>query len=185
MKNLLDWLPMLAWSAISLAPPSVWAQVPNMGNVVEFGSLKSRVPADWVQEKPDNPQRYKQYRLEPVNDDKDDAQVTIRFLGKSKGDTATEYVSRARQRFLPPEGKKTDVAKVVVFKVSGAEVTYVSIVGDYKGIPGDPATPRQNLRLLGVYFETAKGPYIIELLGPADTVQFYRAGFEDWVKAFK
>jgi hypothetical protein len=31
----------------------------------------------------------------------------------------------------------------------------------------------------------ATRPRRIRLFGPADTVAFYRKGFEDWVKAFK
>jgi hypothetical protein len=77
------------------------------------------------------------------------------------------------------------VAKVRKLKVRGAAVTYLDVRGDYKGIPGDPATPRENYRLLGVYFATPQGPYLIRLFGPADTVEFYRKGFEDWVKEFK
>ena len=188
MKNLLHWLPILAWSAISLVlpVPGLWARGPNGGDVVELGSLKSRVPADWVEEKPDDAQGYKQYRLEPVDDDEEYAQVTVHFLGKGKGGTAEEYVKRWQGMFLPPEGKTMrEAAKLRQLKVNGAAVTYLDVRGDYKGIPGDATSPRQNLRLLGVYLDTSKGPCIIRLLGPADTVEFYRDGFEDWVKAFK
>ena len=64
-------------------------------------------------------------------------------------------------------------------------MTYVDIHGDYKGIPGDNTTPLPNFALLGIYFDTSKGAYLIRLFGPADTVAFYRQGFEDWLKAFK
>ncbi len=188
MKNYLFWLPLLAWSAISLAlqGPGLWARDPNRGDVVELGSLKSRVPAEWLEEKPDEAPCYKQYRLEPVNDDKDDARVTVWFLGNGKGSTAAEYVKRWQGMFLPPEGKTMhEAAKVRRLTVNGAAVTYLDVRGDYKGIPGNDATPRQNFRLLGVYLDTPKGAYMIRLWGPADTVEFYREGFEDWVKAFK
>ncbi len=69
--------------------------------------------------------------------------------------------------------------------VNGFAVTYVDVRGDYKGVPGDLTTPRENYRLLGVYFPTEEGPYLIRLFGPADTVEFYRIGFDHWIKAFK
>jgi hypothetical protein len=188
MKNFLYWLPILAGSAISLTlqGPGLWAKVPDRRDVVELGSLKSRVPADWVEEKPDDAQGYKQYRLEPVDDDEYYAQVTISFLGKRKGGTAAEWVKRWKGMFLPPEGKTIqEAAKVRQLKVKGATATYLDVRGDYKGIPGDDTSPRQNFRLLGVYLDTPKGPYVIRLLGPADTVKFYRDRFEGWVKAFK
>ena len=188
MKSYLYGLLLVAWSAISLAlpGPGLWARGPDRDGVVELGSLKSRVPADWMEVPPDNPRYYKQYRLEPINDDKYAARVTVYFLGKGKGDTAAEYVKAWKGMFLPPEGKTMrEAAKVRKLTVRDATVTYLDVRGDYKGIPGDDATPRENFRLLGVYFDTPKGPYLIRLFGPADTVGFYRHEFEDWVKAFK
>jgi len=188
MKNYHYWLPLLAWSVISFAlqGPGLWARDPSRGDIVELGSLKSRVPADWVEEIPYNARSYKQYRLEPIDDDKEYAQVTIRFLGKGKGDTAAAYVERWKRRFLPPEGKTMhEAAKVRQLRVNGAAATCLDLRGDFKEIPGDDATPRANFRLLGVYLDTPKGPYITDLFGPADTVGFYRKEFQDWVKAFK
>jgi hypothetical protein len=188
MKNFPYWLPILAWSAISLAlqAPDLRARPADGSNVVDMGGLKSQAPANWVEEKPDDAQAYKQYRLEPVNDDKDYAQLTVSFQGKGKGDTAAAFVKRWKAMFLPSEGKTMhDAAKMRQLTANGAAVTYLDVHGDYKGIPGDDTTPRQNFRLLGVYLDTSKGPYIIRLFGPADTVEFYRTGFEDWLKALK
>jgi hypothetical protein len=179
---------MLAWSAISPAfqGPGLSASQRNLGNVIELGRLKSWVPADWMEETPDGAQTYKQYRLEPVNDDKYSAYVTISFPGKGKGGTAEQHVKRWKGMFLPPEGKTMhETAKVRQLTVSGAAVTYLDVRGDYKGILGDNSTPREDWRLLGVYFDTPKGPYLIRLLGPADTVESYRNRFEDWIKGFK
>jgi hypothetical protein len=171
---------------LGLVGPGCLVRAQDRGEVVELGKLKSRVPADWAREKPDEPSGYKQYRLEPVGDDKDHARLTIDFLGKGSGYSAAKQVERWKGMFLPPEGKKrAGVAKVRELKVGGATVTYLDVRGDYKGIPGDPAAPRENYRLLGVYFSTPQGPYRIRVFGPADTVEFYRKGFEEWVKAFK
>jgi hypothetical protein len=184
MKHALYWLPVLASSAISLALQG--ASIRARGDVVELGGLKFRVPADWMEEKPDDAHCFKQYRLEPVDDDKEDAQVIIRFLGKAKRGGAAAYVKRWKGMFLPPEGQTMhEAAKFRQLTVNGAAVTYVDIRGDYKGIRGDDTTPREDFRLLGVYLNTPKGSYIIRLFGPADTVAFYRKQFEDWVKAFK
>jgi hypothetical protein len=184
----MSWLPLLTWSAISLAlqGPDLWAGEPKAGGLVELGSLKSRVPADWVEVKSDDAQVHKQYRLEPVNDDEYHARVTVGLRAKGKRASAVQYVKHWQGMFLPPEGKTMqEAAKIKRLTVKGAAVTYLDVHGDYKGTPGDNTTPRQNFRLLGVYFDTPQGPYEIHLLGPADTVEFYRKGFEDWVKAFK
>jgi hypothetical protein len=159
---------------------------PDPGEVVELGKLKCRTPADWAKVKPAEPAGYREYRLEPVGDNKTSAQLAIDFLGNGNGAGAGEQVKRWEERFLPPEGKNLDdVVRVRTLQVGGAAVTCLDVRGDYQGMPGDPATPRQNYRLLGVYFGTPRGPYLIRLWGPADTVEFYRDGFENWVKAFK
>jgi hypothetical protein len=187
VKNSLYWLPLALSSALILVQgPDLWARFPDRGDVVELGNLKSRVPAGWVVEKPIDARDYKQYRLEPVDDDKDYVQVTIRFLGKGKADTAAAQVQRWKAMFFPPKGKTMrEAAQVRKLNVNGAAATFLDVRGDYKGIPGNDATPQQNFRLLGVYLDTPKGPYTIRLCGPADTVAFYRKQFEDWVKAFK
>jgi hypothetical protein len=186
MKSYLYWLSLLAGSAISFAlqGPVACAQDPNQGDVVDLGGLKSRVPADWAEEEPDDARLYKQYRLAPVGDGVDYSRVRIHFL--RKGGSAAEYVKRWKGMFLPPEGKTMrEVAKVRQLTVNGARATYLDVGGDYKGIPGDAATPREDYRLLGVYLDTPKGPYIIRLFGPDEAVRFHRQGFENWVKAFK
>jgi hypothetical protein len=155
-------------------------------NIVQLGGLKSRPPADWVQQPSDDPTWRRQYRLEPVADDKDNADVTIFALGQSKAATAEDYVKRWKEKFLPPIGQTVDeAASLRRFTVGGAPVTLLDIHGDYKGIPGNPDTPRANFRLLGVYFDTPRSAFVIQLFGPADTVAYYRGGFVDWVKAFK
>jgi hypothetical protein len=157
------------------------------GAFVELGKFRSRVPANWAEEIPYDASAYKEYRLEPVNDDKDAARLTIYFLGRGSADSAHKQVESWESMFRPPQGKKLDdVAKVRKLEIGSTAVTYLDIYGDYKGIPGDAAAPpEQNFRLLGVYFPTPQGAYSIRVFGPADTVQFYRQEFEDWVKAFR
>jgi hypothetical protein len=187
MNKYLYCLPLMIWGAMDLAPrgPVLWAADRNTGDLVELGALKSRAPADWVEEKPNNAQGYKQYRLRVVRDDTENARLTIQSVDRKIGDSALNEVQRWKETFLPPRGKEmNDVAKTRELKVPGGTITYLDVRGDYKGIPGDPTTPRGNYRLLGVYFATPQGDYLIRLFGPAETVEFYREGFENWVKAF-
>jgi hypothetical protein len=171
---------------LGLLGPGSWPGAEVRGEVVELGRLKSPVPADWAKEKPDEPSGYRQYRLEAIGDDKEDARLTIDLSRRGSGNSAEKQVECWKAMFFPPQGKQPEgVAKVRNLKVGGAAVTYLDVRGDYRGIRGDPATPRTNYRLLGVYFATPQGPYRIRVLGPADTVEFYRKGFENWVKAFK
>jgi hypothetical protein len=176
---------LVAGSAFGLALQTPELQAADQ-SIVKLGALQSRVPGDWKEEAPYDPECYKAYRLEPASDDEFDANVAIYFLGKQPDNTAARYVELWKQEFLPPEGTTMAQAnRLQAFKVRGAQVTYLDIHGDYKGIPGNPASRRENFRLLGVYLDTPQGAYRITMFGPADTVELYRSEFESWIKAFK
>jgi hypothetical protein len=158
------------------------------GAVVDFDGLKSAAPVDWKEEEPSTKMRYKQFRLPKVGEDKADAELQI-FRGF--GGSAKENVKRWKGQFLPPEGKKIDdVAKVSEMKVAGADVTYLDVNGVYlfKARPIDPdekAERRPGYRMLAVHFEGPKNIYHIKLVGPAKTIEHYKKGFDEWLKAFK
>jgi hypothetical protein len=179
---------LVAFSSLGFAfqQPGQAPARPKMDAVADLGGLKSQAPADWKEEQPDDPRYYKQYRLEPIDDDKDPGQVTIAFVNQQNDRAAKILVRRWQEMFLPPEGQTIQQAsKLRKLSVHGAEATYLDIRGDLKGIPGDDATPRQDYRLLGVYLNTPKGPCLIRVLGPNRTVEYYRNEFESWVKGFK
>src|SRR5262245_18548625 len=87
---------------LGLLGPGSWVRAQERGAVVQLGKLKSRVPADWAEEKPYEPSSYKEYRLELIGTDKYDARLTIDFLGKGRGDGAEKQVERWKAMFLPP-----------------------------------------------------------------------------------
>jgi len=161
------------------------------GVVVEIDDLKSAAPAGWKQEEVDAKFRTHHFRIPHVADDKTDADLTIFFFGTGSGGTAEANVKRWKGMFIPPEDKKIeDVAKVEEFKVGNVNVTYLDVQGTYKfkERPFDPASKeelRPDHRMLGVVFESPKGPYFFRFVGPAKTVTENKKAFEDWVKAFK
>jgi hypothetical protein len=156
------------------------------GTVVEFDGLKSTAPAEWKEEGAKG-LRYMQFRLPKVKDDKNDAEIVI-FRGI--GGSTQANIDRWKGLFTPPAGKSIgDVSKVTEFKVSGVDVSYLDVHGTYlhKTRPNDPndkGEKRPNSRMFGVVFE-GKAVYHIRLVGPAATVEHYRKGFDEWLKAFK
>jgi hypothetical protein len=158
------------------------------GAVVDFDGLKSAAPTAWKEEEPASKMRYKQFRLSHSKGDKADAELLI-FRGF--GGSAKENIKRWKEQFQPPEGKKLeDVAKVTDTKVAGHEVTYLDITGVYlfKERPFDPnakVEKRPDYRMLAVHFEGPKNIYHIKLVGPEKTIEEYKKGFDDWLKAFK
>jgi hypothetical protein len=177
--------------ALFVAGSNANQKEPEKGTLVSIDGLQSRTPPDWVEEKPTSNLRFKQFRLPGAEQDKDKAELIIFFFGAGQGGTAEENIKRWKGFFTPPEGKKIDdVAKVKKMKTtSGVEVTYLDVNGTYlqKFPPNDPnakVTRRPNYRMLGVVFESKKGPYFIRLVGPSDTVAHHQEGFDKWLKGF-
>ena len=83
-----------------------------------------------------------------------------------------------------------DVSKVEEFKVSERPVTFLDISGTYKfkARPFDPKAEeetRTDYRMLAVQIDGKNEVYQIKLTGPAKTVEKYKKGFDEWLKAFK
>ncbi len=169
-------------------PASATEQDANKGTVVELGGMKSRAPSTWVEQPPENTMRLAQFKLPKVEGDKRDGELVI---FKGIGGSAKDNINRWKQQFRPPEGKDIDqVAKVTEMKVGSAHLMYLEISGTYlfKFPPFDPnakVQPLANYRMLGVVFDTKEAPYHIKLVGPEKTVDHFRKGFDEWLKAFK
>jgi hypothetical protein len=162
----------------------------DKGTLVKLDGLESRTPADWYEEKSDNPMRLKQFRLSPIGNDRGNVEVVISSFGEAKRGSAEDIIKRWKGLFVPPEGKTIeDVSVVQKFKVSGVPVTYLDTHGSYSVFPrSDPRAKnaiRPNFRLLGAVFESKKGPYLIHMLGPANTVAYDKKDFDEFLKGFK
>jgi hypothetical protein len=160
-------------------------------NVVELDALKSKAPADWKQEATTNQMRAYQFKLPHAKDDKLDADMIIFYFGPGGGGSAEDNIKRWKGMMAPVEGKKIeDVAKVDKFKVGEVPVTYLDVEGTYlaKERPFDPNSKvekKPDYRMLGVVFESPKGPYFIRVTGPAKTIAEQKKAFDEWLKNFK
>jgi hypothetical protein len=185
-------LALLAFGALacSSAPTESVAQE-GKGVVVEIDGLKSRAPADWKEEAPSNKLRAFQFRIPRAKGDKEDAELVIFFFGPGGGGGVEDNIKRWKGLFTPPEGKKIDdVSKVEKMKVGDVPVTYLDVSGTYlfKARPFDPndkGEKRPDYRLLGVVFESPKGPYFFRCVGPAKTIEANKKDFDNWLKGFK
>jgi hypothetical protein len=172
--------------ACSSAPDTPAAAADDKGTVVDIDGLKSKAPADWKEEKPSSNMRFLQFRLPKVEGDKEDAEVQ---LFRNAGGTVKDNLKRWKDQFIPPEGKQIDdVAKVSELKIGGNEATMLDIQGTWKSPQFDPkykGARLENFRLIGVQFGVKENGYHIKLVGPAKTVEHYKKGFDEWLKAFK
>lgn len=158
------------------------------GTVVELGHLKSRTPATWKEGAASNRMRLAQFILPKAEGDKYDAEVVI-FQGISG--SAKENIDRWKGQFNPPQGQSiNDAAKVSETKVADADVAVLDVRGTYK-FKAQPFNPnakeelRPDYRMVGVVFTVSDKPYHIRFVGPAKTVEKYKSGFDEWLKAFK
>ena len=161
------------------------------GTAVSIDGLESRAPAAWLEEESTSKMRFKQFRLPAADKDKENGELIIFFFGPGGGGSVNDNVKRWKGFFVAPEGKSADdISKVDKFKVGDVEVTYLDIQGTYlyKAQPFNPnaqTTKKPDYRMLGVVFECKQGPYFMRVVGPAATVKHHKAGFDDWLKAFK
>jgi hypothetical protein len=155
---------------------------------VEIDGMKAPIPADWKEEKPKNRLRYKQFRLPKAKDDKTDAEIII---FKGLGGKPEENVKRWKDMFIPPEGKNLDdVSKVAEIKIGDKKATLLEVYGTYKhkDAPFDPKAKTElkpDYRMVAVQYDGNDDAYHFRLIGPAATVDQYKKGFEDWLKALK
>jgi hypothetical protein len=187
MKHTIRWrLAGLAALVLGLAAgaPGTGAD-DKKGTIIEIDGLKSSTPAAWVEEKPSNTFRLKQFKLPRVGEDKEDALMLVISLGGTGG-SVEDNLKRWKSQFTPPAGKSADeAAKVETLKVSGVTATYLDIQGTYTAPPFEKMPPKKDYRMLAVFWDSKTGPYFFRVVGPARTVEHYKKGFEEWVKGFK
>jgi hypothetical protein len=179
----------VAFTVLACSPVTTESSAKDdKGTVVELDGLSSKAPAEWKEETPSNQMRLAQFKLPKEKDDKFDAELVI-FKGISG--SAKQNVERWKGQFVPAKGKTIeDVSKVEEFKVSERPVTYLDISGTYKfkARPFDPKAEeeaRPDYRMLAVQIDGKNDSYQIKLTGPAKTVEKYKKGFDEWLKAFK
>jgi hypothetical protein len=162
----------------------------DKGVVVTLDGLRSKAPAEWVEEKPSSQLRVNQFKLPGVNG-KEAAEVGITFFGEGQGGPVDANVKRWRDMFTTADGKKgDDMGKVETMNVGDVRVTYLDIQGTFLSkvppfAPNAKTVIKPDHRMLSVIFGSKNGPYFIRVVGPTETVEHYKKGFDEWLKNFK
>jgi hypothetical protein len=159
---------------------------PANGRVVEFAGLKGQVPKEWEEDSVRVKDCYKRYQLDAIGDIKYNAHVTLFRLDKDSIASAADAVMMWQKMFIPPPGKMIqEPTKVEKFKLGALEFTKVDIAGTFKGFADEPDAAYLDFRMIGVYVQTPRGVYVARLIGPSEVVEFYRKGFEGWLKELR
>jgi len=190
MRSLRCGMPLLVLAAgLAIVSEPASGQGEKKGALVSLDGLSSRAPADWKEVEGARQFRYKEFSLPRQGDDKADAELIIFYFGEGGGGGVDANIARWKGMFEPPAGKTVDdIAKKEELKIGNVKATYLDLTGTYlfKPFPMAPrAEPRPNHRMIGVIFESPKGPYFFRLVGPEKTVTYHKKAFDEWLKNFK
>jgi hypothetical protein len=170
---------------LGIEPALARDEIPS-GAVVEFAGLKNAVPKDWNEDAIRELNCYKRFQLDVVGSIKYNAHVTLFRLDRKELPTAADAVMMWQKKFAPPPGKMIqEPSSVKKIKIAGLEFTQVDIIGTFKGFSDEPMTAYLDFRLIGAYVDTPKGVYLAQLIGPTETVEFYRKDFEAWLNGLR
>jgi hypothetical protein len=161
----------------------------SAGIPVTIDGLTSTAPASWKESPTTSSMRFKQFIVPGGAGDKSNAELVIFFFGPGQGGGAEANIARWKGMFLPPDGKKIDdVSKVETIKVGEVNTTILEVRGTYRHKPM-PMAPeeelRPNHRMIGVVFDSPKGPYFMRFVGPEKTVDKHKKDFDRWLRGFK
>jgi len=184
---------MLAWGAVGCSrtpdePEGVTRSAASAK--APYEPLRWTPPGMWtVKESSTSGQRRAVYRVTPVGDDKDEAEIMVMHFGTgSQGDVEANYAQWYKQF----DGDAKALAKHESFESGPMKVRTVEWQGTYKvplgpqGPKGRPAMQviKKGYRIVGGVVETPKrGNWFFRLVGPDDTVQAARSDFVAMVKS--
>ena len=155
----------------------------NRNGDVEIGGMTSPTPSKWIAEPPSRQYRLAQFRLPGEGTDGDASVIVFQGIGGS----LRENIDRWEKQF-----PKVDVAaKKEPLTVGRLEGGFIDIQGTYNeasgGMPGTnlQSEPKPGYRFIGVHLSKGDEMYHIKFVGPAKTVERYKADFDAWLKGFK
>jgi hypothetical protein len=130
-------------------------------------------PVGWHRLAPSNSMRKATYKIPAEAKDPEDAEMAVFYFGRDEGGSTEANIQRWIAQF--PD-TKPDAVKRTERSANGMKQTLVEVEGTYSGsgMPGTPAAPKSNYRLLGAVVETPLGSYFFKLTGPKKTVEAAR-----------
>jgi hypothetical protein len=155
---------LMAWLG-SAADLSAQSKKKKGGPVVELDGMKSQVYDFWKVQKTDE----------------DAANLTIVETSQK----ADDVIAGWKGDWTPPKyvksGKIDDVTRIENFKVGGANVTKMTVLGTY----AKDGKKMEDYRMQAYVFEGKNKKYTIQVLGPFKTVGLHMPDLDPWVKEFK
>jgi hypothetical protein len=146
----------------------------------EAAGLRFTLPRTWTRVPTMAETRAAQYRIPSAPGDIAETEFAVFFHGEGQGGNATENLERWYSRFAPRDGRPSrEVAAVTTRTTGDLRVTSIDLPGTWIGSATQPTGAGiSGYRLLGAVVEGKGGPWILEILGPAPTVDQAKADFD-------
>ena len=192
-------------STVSLTPldhtlPRVWRVEPprppweafirfaDLPHVVFLDSAANdpvRQPAAWKRSPPSSSMRLAQFQV-PAAPGSGPAAFIVYYFGPGQGGSASANIARWTGQFSAPGGGAA-TPEVSRRETSGMPVTVVRLQGDYaRGVGTGPVgTARPDQVLRAAIIESSRGNVIVQLHGPAATVDAAAADFDRFVAGIR
>jgi hypothetical protein len=151
------------------------------GRMEEVAGLRFAVPEGWERVEATSPVRAAQFRIPRAGRKQEDGELILLQYGVRKGGTALDFAQRWYAQFTEPDGRASkEAASVTRRSVNGLTVEVIDLAGTYRPAMG-PMEHRvkPNWRLLGAVVEDGdRGPWYWRAVGPAETMEKAKAGFD-------
>jgi hypothetical protein len=152
----------------------------------DAGELSFESPASWKTETPKSAMRKAQFKVGPVEGDKEAAELVVFVFPKGAG-TVQANIDRWAAQFKDGEGS-TPKPEVKTVKGKNVEVTRVEVAGRYVApvFPGSSQTvDKPHFRLYGAIVQTDDAGYFFKMTGPEKTMKSGQAGFDALISSIE
>jgi hypothetical protein len=169
----------LGLTALMAAAVMGLAGADDATQTIKAGELTFKAPAAWKKERPKSSMRQAQLRVEPVEGDKEPAELVL-FAFPNGAGTVEANIERWESQFVGADGV-TPKAKVEKKKGTNVEVTRVEIAGRFVAAVSPGAAEKNNKpaqRLLGAIVQTPQAGYFFKMVGPDKTMTAARPAFD-------
>jgi len=167
---------------VALAALCVGADDPTQQ--VKVGGISFEVPKTWKASKPSSSMRLTQFKIEPVEGDKDPAELVL-FAFAGGGGTVRANLERWQTQFQDKDGNPPELA-TDSRKGKNTEVTFAETSGRYVAAltPGSPErNDKTDWRLLGAIVQTPATGYYFKMVGPDKTMKAAKPAIEAMIKS--
>ena len=150
------------------------------------GALKYTAPSGWQTRTASSSMRIAEFVLPGRDAATGSAELVLYYFGGTGG-SVDANIQRWLGQMQQPDGRATsEVAVRESRTINGLKVALLDVSGTYVAEVKPGATEKHNspgFRMRTAVVETPRGPYFLKLVGPAATVETWKASFNDFLSS--